>query len=65
MKIFVWFFVALTVLLSLSCSGENEETNSDSLLKTQMDALEKAEEVEGIILDSAQQRKNVLEEQSQ
>lgn len=60
----------LIISLTVACSGEDasgtkENANDDRIWKTQTDALERARQVENILLESAEERRGQIEEQSQ
>lgn len=52
----------MLIALSASCSDGGK---SENVFQTQIDAVDKAKEVEGQILDAASQQQQAVEEQSQ
>lgn len=70
MKFVDGIILLLIISLAVACSGEDssgtkKNANDDRIWKTQTDALERALQVENILLDSAEERRGQIEEQSQ
>lgn len=55
-----YVFIALMLMIS-ACSDSG---NNDNAFQTQIDAVDKAKEVEGKILDAASQQQQAIEEES-
>ncbi len=69
MKKFIKIFVLLiSCSLFVACSGEDssdsKEAKKDHVWKEQTDTINKAKEVEGILLDAAENTRKTMEEQS-
>lgn len=58
-----------TCLIFTGCSGEDDSNNTeakkDHVWKEQTDTINKAKEVEGMIMDSAADTRNKIEQQSE
>lgn len=63
------FFLLLFCLLITGCSDEGNnnpaKTKKDHVWKEQTDAINKAKEVEGMIMDSAEDTRQQIEKQSE
>ena len=57
----------MSLLLTSACSeeGADNTSNNDHVWKEQTDTIDKAKEVEGIMLDSAENARQMIEEQGQ
>ena len=56
---------ALLLLISIAGCGENDEqakTSGPVVLKTQLEALDKAKKVEGVLQDAAGQQRKTIDE---
>ena len=51
------FFMGMLV----ACSGEDSNASGEHVWKEQTDTIDKAKEVEGIIMDSAEQTRSAIE----
>ncbi len=65
MKYILAILLIYNVILLSACSGEQEGTDSgDHVWKEQTDTIDKAKEVEIMVMDQAEEMKKAIEEQA-
>ena len=64
MKLIIKLTAALLVISTTGCGekGEQAKTSDPVVLKTQLEALDKAKKVEGILQDAAEQQRKTIDE---
>ena len=55
----------ISMIIFLSACSEDKETSGEHVWKEQTDTINKAQQVEAIIMDSAEKQKKAIEEQMQ
>ncbi len=65
MKNIISIFCAIVFLLSACSENNDAQGKKGHVWKEQTDAIEKAKEVEGMIQDSADEQRKIIEDQTQ
>jgi len=63
-KVMVRFVLLTTFILFGGCSGEQDNSTKEHVFQTQVEALDKARDVEKLLQDSNQQQQRAIEAQS-
>jgi hypothetical protein len=64
MKLIIKLTVVLLVISTTGCSEKDEQpkTSAPVVLKTQLESLDKAKKVEGMLQEAAEQKRNSIDE---
>ncbi len=55
----------ISMIIFLSACSEDKETSGDHVWKEQTDTIDKAKQVEAMIMDTAEKQRKIVEEQTQ
>ena len=56
-------FIALILIFVSACSDEQQQTDNDGVLQNQIDALDKANQVEQVLSDAMKRRQEMMDSQ--
>lgn len=59
-----YLFVVLLLIFVVACSDESQQLEGDHVWKEQTDMIDKAHDIESLINDAAQQKQQLIDEQT-